>query len=222
MAKRPTKIIGSADSICRIKTLKLEQLKELTAGGEYTSADELLKPNGDPYYLNELIEEILSEAGDVKITNLLLTMELFGQQYGYYPRMFSVYLVKCNHGTTFTEKCSAWPTDRAMLEDVMSSAFAFKRLASKMDTPSSTNVDTSSDSNYRNVRRHCRFTLNLTKVARRIKNPAGEDFYPNASDDQYRIVILQHGFGTANEKYFIGGFWSLSYEEIAKKPLKGI
>jgi len=196
--------------------IKQEQLKELSTT-ESAAIDELLVPvTGASMLLNKLMEDINDEQAEAKVHKAILDLEII--QYGQtiQPQMIDIAIVKCNHGTTFTESSGAYPSVGGIIGVAMSSSHAWKSLAHKFTPVPLTNINTG-DSNpkFISTSRTTRFRVNVTKWLRMIlKNHGDGAFYPNASDDEYRIVIIRKGAETAGTYVYVSGNFRIEWSSL--------
>lgn len=203
--------------------IKREQLKELNTT-ESAAIDELLVPvSGDPYLLNKLVEDISDEGAEVKIHKVMMDLEIAQSAHASQPQIIDVCIVKCNHGTTFTESVGAYPSVGGIIGVAMSSAHAWKTLAHKFTPVPVANWNTFDPDPELAPARYTRFRINITKWLKMIvKNHGDGAFYPNASDDQYRIVVIRKGYEAAGTYVYISGNFRIEWSSLDTKSFNSI
>jgi len=203
--------------------IKNETLHQLNTT-ESAAIDELLVPvTGAPFLLNKLVEDINDEGAEAVVHKAECYLEIRQDTHTVEPQMIEIAIVKCNHGTTFTESVGAYPSVGGVIGVAMSSSYAWKSIGHKYVSIPLNNRDEIPPSEYTGCARTTRFKLNITRWLRMILNNHGDGaFYPNADDDEYRIVIIRKGAETAGTVTQVFGNFRIEWSSLDNKSFDSI
>lgn len=218
------KIIGNksrgSDLIHYMYWIKHEQLYQLNTS-QSIALDQILDPAGNAIRLNDIAANIVDESMDADVKRAKLHLEILSEKSPTYPNYIGVYILKTPAAQTFTEGVVAGATtDVAAFADRVDGPHAFERLGwKKMNSPVLYNLSTGVVSI---VGRKVNITVDLTKWLREVLHPKGENFYPNANQDEYTVIILRCGKDVAGAEHYVQGYYDIHLTQKARKAMSSI